>query len=132
MWKTDQNVILGLFHFTSLANIRNTTLICTLLIHSGITRLSWLVCYTGTSFANYLKSQLRQYGQWRAPNGRQGSEIDTSGSETSHKPSKHVWAYGWHLLDSWLLQTVLTEGITRFQLPTLTNPTPLYIPLTIL
>ena len=27
------------------------------------------------------------------------------------------WAYGRHFLDSWLVQAVLTEGMTNFQLP---------------
>ena len=34
--------------------------------------------------------------------GRHGSEIYSSDSETSLRPSRHVWAYGWHFLDSQL------------------------------
>ena len=39
-------------------------------------------------------------------------------------PFKHLWAYGWHFWDPQLVQTVLTEGLTRFQLPTY----PLHLP----
>ena len=46
-----------------------------------------------------------------------GSEIDPSDSETSLRPSRHVWAYGWHFLDSQLLQKVLMECIACLQLP---------------
>ena len=31
--------------------------------------------------------------------------------------SRHVWAYGWHFLDSWLVQMILTKGIARLWLP---------------
>ena len=45
--------------------------------------------------------------------------------ETSLRPSKHVWTYGWHFLESQLVQTVLTEGLTHLSLPTQVaqNPT---------
>ena len=33
-------------------------------------------------------------------------------------PFKHVWAYGWHLCNSWLVQTILMNGLPHFQLPT--------------
>ena len=33
-------------------------------------------------------------------NESHGCEIYPSGSEKALRPSKHVWAYGWHLLDS--------------------------------
>ena len=39
------------------------------------------------------------------------------------RPSSRVWAYDWHFLDSWLLQTVQMDGVTRLRLPT--HPTPL-------
>ena len=51
------------------------------------------------------------------------------------RPSSLVWAYNQHFLDSWLLQTVLLEGLTCLQLPTrplhpphpTPSPTPLYV-----
>ena len=33
-------------------------------------------------------------------------------------PSSRVWAYDQHFLDSWLLQTVQLDGVTRLRLPT--------------
>ena len=95
-WKTDWNVILGLFHFISPANSYTHTLS----IHSAITRLSWLDCFSTVTFTGHVKSQLRQWGPWRALNRRHGSEIDPSNSETFLRPSRHVCAYGWHFLDS--------------------------------
>ena len=44
-WKTDQIVTLGLFHFIAPANGYT----CTLHIHSAITRLGWLVCFSRAS-----------------------------------------------------------------------------------
>ena len=32
-----------------------------------------------------------------------GSEIRPGDRETSLSPSKHVWAHGWHFLDSYLI-----------------------------
>ena len=52
------------------------------------------------SFADHANLQLTQWDPWRALNGRHGSEIDPIGSETSQRPSKYVWGYGWHFLDS--------------------------------
>ena len=40
-----------------------------------------------------------------------GYEIHPSHRETSLVPSMLVWAYGWHFWDSWLVQTVLIEGV---------------------
>ena len=34
------------------------------------------------------------------------------------RPSSLVWANDQYFLDSWLLQTVLMEGLTRLRLPT--------------
>ena len=31
---------------------------------------------------------------------------------------QHVRAYGWHLCDSWLVQTILMNGLPHLQLPT--------------
>ena len=46
--------------------------------------------------------------------------------EASLRFSECVLAYGWHFLDSQLVQTVLMEGITHLWLPNLstTHPTP--------
>ena len=57
-------------------------------------------------------------GHMETLDGRHGSEIVPSGSETSLWPSRRVWAHGYHFFDSQLLQTVLTEDIIRLQLPT--------------
>ena len=66
----------------------------TLPIHSGITMLSQLVCFSRMNFASCVISLLRQWGPWRALHRRHGSEIDPSSSEISVRPSRHVWAYG--------------------------------------
>ena len=55
---------------------------------------------------------------------RHGSEIHLSDREMSLRTSKHVSAYGWHFLDSQLVQTVLTKGFTGLWLPT----HPLHLP----
>ena len=47
-WKTDQNVTLGLFYFIGPANGHTRTLH----IHSAITRLGGLVCFSRVSFAD--------------------------------------------------------------------------------
>ena len=88
---------LGLIHFIGPPTNSYTH---TLPIHSVITRLSWLVCFSGASFANPVNSRLRQWDPWRALHGRHGPEIHPSGSETTLRPSKHAWTYGWHFLDS--------------------------------
>ena len=54
-WRTDQNVTLGLFHF-----IAQLIAILILPMHSGITRLSYLVSFSQASFiTNHIKSHLR-------------------------------------------------------------------------
>ena len=50
---------------------------------------------------------------------RARSEIHPGGREMSLRPSKHVWANGLQFWDSWLVQTVLTEGFNRLWLSTL-------------
>ena len=117
-WNTDQIATLGLFHFIGLTNGYTFTLH----IYSAITRLGWLVCFFRKSFVNPVNLQLRQWDPWRALHGKHGSEIDLSGSETSPRPFKFVWAYGWYFLDSYLVQTVLVEGLTRLLLSTLPTP----------
>ena len=62
----------------------------TLCTHSDITRFSQLACFSRTSFAVHVISQLRQWGPWKALHGRHGSEIDSSDSEMSLRPSRHV------------------------------------------
>ena len=95
-WKTDQIVTLGLSHFIGPANGYT----CALYIHSAITRLGWLVCFSRAGFADTVNSQLRQWDPWRALHGRHGSEIHPSERETSATTSRHVWAYGWCFWDS--------------------------------
>ena len=110
----------GLFYFILLTHGYTRTLH----IHSAITRLAWLVCFSGVSFADPVNSRLRQWDLWRVLHGRHGSEIHPSDSEMSLRPSKHVWAYDWHFWDSYLVQTVLTEVLTHLRLPThLLHPT---------
>ena len=135
-WKTDQIVTTDLFHFIGPASSCTHTPP----IHSAIIRLGWLVCFYRASFANHVNSRMIQYDPWKALHGRHGSDIGLSGSETFLRPSKHVWVYGWHFLDSWLVQTVQT----RVNLPPAAcspqpltpspslPPIPLYLPLVIL
>ena len=82
-WKTDQNVTLDLLYFIGPANSYTHTL-------PFIVALPGLA-YTGLlfkgSFANYVNSQLRKWGPWRALHRKHGSEIYPSGSETSLRPS---------------------------------------------
>ena len=73
-----------------------------------------------TSFANPVNSQLRQWDSWRALHGRHGSEIHPSDSKTSLRPSKHVWAYGWHLLDLYVASSNIPNG--GFNLPLAIQP----------
>ena len=56
-WKTERIVTLGLFHFIDPANGYT----CTLHIHSAITRLGGLVCFSRVSFADPVNSSLRQW-----------------------------------------------------------------------
>ena len=95
-WKTGRIVTLGLFHFIGPANSYTHTLP----IHSAITRLSWLVCFSRASFDDHINSQLRQQDPWWELHGRHGSEINPSSSDMSLRLSRHVWAYNWHFLDS--------------------------------
>ena len=59
-WKTDQIVTLGLCHFIGLANGYTHTLH----IHSAITSLGLLVCFSRASFANPVNLRLRQWDPW--------------------------------------------------------------------
>ena len=54
-------------------------------MHCCIDGLSWLVCSSGAGFANHVKSWLRQWGPWRALDGRYGSHIYPCVSEASLK-----------------------------------------------
>ena len=80
----------------------------TLPIHSAITRLGWLVCFSRASFADHANSRLRKSivpvegtDQWKV------WFSSSTDRDTSLKPSEHVYTYGWHFLDSRLVQTVL-------------------------
>ena len=44
-------------------------------------------------FADHMKSRLRQWGPWRALDGRHGSDIHSCVGEMSLRPSRLVWAY---------------------------------------
>ena len=59
-WKTDWIVILGLFHFSGPAN----GCTCTLHIHSAITKLCRMVCFSRASFDDPVNSLLRQRDPW--------------------------------------------------------------------
>ena len=39
-------------------------------IHSAITRLGWLICFSKANFANPVNSRLRQWDPWRVLHGR--------------------------------------------------------------
>ena len=88
-WKTDWNVTPGLFHFISPADSHTHTLP----VHCCINRLSWLVCFSRAGFADHVKLWLRQWGPWRALDGRYGSDIHLCVSETSLRSSGLVLAY---------------------------------------
>ena len=88
-WKTDRIVTIGLLHFIAPANSHTHTL----LVHCCINRLNWLVCFSRAGFANHVKSRLRQWGPWRALDGRYGPDIHPCVSETFLRPSRLVWAY---------------------------------------
>ena len=85
-WKTDRIVTLGLFHFIGPANGYTGT--CTLHIHSAITGLGWLVCFSRVSFVDPVNSWLRQWDPCRVLDGRHGSEIHPSHRETSVNTSQ--------------------------------------------
>ena len=85
-WKTGQIVTLGLFHFIGPTNSYTHTLPT----HSGITRLSWLACFSRVSFADPVNLLLRQWDPWMTLHGRHGSEIYPSDWETSLTPFKHI------------------------------------------
>ena len=80
IWKPTE-MSLGLFHFIGPAG-RHTY---TLPVHCCITRLSWLVCsgFSRAGFADHVKSWLRQWGSWRALDGRHRSDIHPCVSEVS-------------------------------------------------
>ena len=59
-WITYRIVTLGLFHFIGPANGYT----CTLHIHSAITRLGGLVCFSRVSFVDPVNSLLRQWDPW--------------------------------------------------------------------
>ena len=70
-----QNVTLALykaiFHFIPPGNSYTHTPP----MYSGISRLSWLVCFSSASFADHVKLQLGQWDPWRALDGRYWSKI---------------------------------------------------------
>ena len=81
--KNRPSVTLGQLHFVGHAANSHTH---TLPMHCYIDGLSWLVCFNGAGFADHVKSWLRQWGPWRALNGRYGSNIHLCVSEVSLKP----------------------------------------------
>ena len=104
-WKADQI----LFHFIGSAN--NYT--HTLPIHNGITKpIGWLVCFSRANFANYVQSQIRQWGSWRALHERHGSENDPSGSETSLRSSRPM-----HMASISLTHRYFNSPNRRYNLP---------------
>ena len=126
-WKTDRNVTLGLFHFIGPANAYTHT------THSHCHYQAWLTgLLSRVTFADPVNSWLGQWDPWRALHGRHGCEIHLRDGETSIMPFKHAWAYDWLFWDSWLVQTVLTNGLARLRLPThpLHPPLPLPPPIT--
>ena len=99
----------------------------TLHIRTAIIRLGWLVCFSRVTFADPVNSWLGQWDPWRALHGRHGCEIHPrdggmsitpfKDGETPITPFKRVWAYDWLFWDSWLDQTVLTDGLARLRFP---------------
>ena len=87
-WKTDQNVTLDLFYFTTIANI------ATLIYHLCKVTLpglaNWSTFFPIPSFANHVKLRLRHWCLQGAPDGGYGSKTGPSVSETSVKLFKLV------------------------------------------
>ena len=95
-WKTDQIVTLGLFHFIGLANKCIHTLQIPMQCHyqAWLTGLFfWSKFCRPCKFTTEIKGPT-EGATWKAwvsqPNDR----------EMSPRPSKHVWAYDWHFLNS--------------------------------
>ena len=84
----------------------------------ALTGLADWSAFSRAGFANHVRSRLGQWGPWRAPYRRYGSDIHPRVSDMSLRPSRLVWAYEWHFLDTWNLQTVLLAALTRLRLPT--------------
>ena len=84
-WKSDQIVALGLFHFSGPPNCYTHTLP----IHSAITRLGWLVCFSRANFTNPVNSR-QTIGPMEGTTWRHGSEIDPSSSEKYLRLSERV------------------------------------------
>ena len=92
-------------------------------IHSRCHYQAWLTgLLSGASFSNPVNLLLRQWDPWKAPHGRYGSELHPSDSEMSPRPSKHVWAYGWHFLDSYIASP--NSPNRGFNLPPAVHPPP--------
>ena len=53
-----------------------------------------------TCFANHVSSQLRNLDPWRTLIEGMDVKLRLNGTATSLRPSKYVWAYDWHFLDS--------------------------------
>ena len=94
-WKTDRNVTLSQLQFLVPTNSHTHTLS----MHRCNTRLSCLVCFSRADFGDHVKPRRRQ---WRALDGRYGSDIHPCVSETSHRPSRLVKAYDKHFLDTYI------------------------------
>ena len=84
--------------------------------------------FLGWVFVNHVKSPLRQCGPWRTLYGRYGSDIHPCDIKMSLRPSRVVWAYEQHFLDSQIFQTVLLEGVTCLRLPTFPHHPPHPLP----
>ena len=83
-WKSNEVVTLDLFH----------------LLAQLIATLVHYILFSGASFADPVNLRLRHWDPWRVLHGRGGSEIHPSDGKICHSPSKYVWAYDWHFLDS--------------------------------
>ena len=90
----------------------------TLHIHTSIVMVGWLVSFSRATFVCPVNSWLGQWGPWRALHGRHVCDVHLRYGETSITPFKRVWAYAWLFWDSWIGQTVLTDGLARLRLPT--------------
>ena len=112
-WKADWIATLGLIHFIGPANGYTSTLH----IHSAITRLGWLVCFSIERVLPILWIH-----DW--DNGTHGGHY-MGGMGLKFIPGiNHVWAYGWHFWDPWLVLTVLMVGLTYLRLPNHPLPFP--------
>ena len=92
MYKNSLKMWLDLQKLTIMSHLANCILLAQLiptlihlLMHCCIDGFGWLVCFSGAGFADHVRSRLRQWGPWRALDGRYVSYIHLCVSKASLK-----------------------------------------------